>query len=55
MKAGMPVSTPHLTSPLVPADGSLRYILVLGELEKSLSMSRFIGCPYTEQQAMPQV
>ena len=51
----MPVSATHLPFPLVPADGSLRYILVLGELEKSLSMSRFIDCPSTEQQAIAQV
>lgn len=51
----MPVSAPHLSFPLVPANGSLKYILVLGELEKSLSMSRFIDCPYTEQQVIAQV
>lgn len=32
----MPVSAPHLTSPLAPADGSLGYLLVWGELGKKL-------------------
>lgn len=51
----MPVSAPCLLIPSVPADGSLRYIPVLEELEKTLSISRFIDCPSTEQQAIAQV
>lgn len=35
-KASMPVSAPHLPFPSVPADGSLGYTLVWGELEKKL-------------------
>lgn len=54
-KASVTGSAPHLPFPLVPADGSLRYIPVLGELEKSLSISRFVDCPSTEQQAIAQV
>lgn len=50
-KAGMPVSIPYLPFPLEPADGSL----VLGKLEKSLSMSKLIVCSSTEQQAIAQV
>lgn len=53
-KAGMPVSVPYLPFPLEPADGSPGHSLVLRKLKKTLSMSRFIACSSTEQQAIAQ-
>lgn len=54
-KAVMSVSIPYLPFPLEPADWSPRQSLLLGTLEKSLSMSRLIVCFSTEQHAMAQV